>query len=296
MQTHLPGANFWGLLLQLNGQATCIPTIHNNREFDYGNADHTLRAWFRRSAYRLMMKRCPAVVAVSKLVMESMAEQLDLKPDEADTMVVVPNGVPLPDPIDDATRCDIRTRFDCPDNVPLLVAAGRHTEQKNFRVLIEAAALLKDRGTDFRLVLAGEGELWADHKDLIDRLNLVDLVLMPGNIADLGQIMQEADLFILPSLWEGLPLVLLEAMAAECAVVGTRIAGIDEVLHDDSTGRIVEPDNAMELAGAIGELMASPDDRQRLAANARALVESDYSFDRVGRDLGELYRRITDPD
>jgi len=294
VQTHLPGANFWGLLLQLNGQASCIPTIHNNREFDYGDSDHPLRARFRRSAYRLMMKRCPAVVAVSRLVKDSMVEQLQLSDDEAETMVVVPNGVPLPEPMGSSERRGIRGRFACPDEVPMILAAGRHTTQKNFTTLIEAAALLRDRGIDFRLIIAGDGELRPHHIDLVNSLELEDVVALPGILTDLGKIIQAADLFVLPSLWEGLPLVLLEAMAAGCAVLGTRIPGIGEILRDGETGRIVAPGDVKALADAMDELVGAPEERRRLAAGARMLVESQYSFDRVGRDLGELYHRIVD--
>lgn len=292
LQSHLPGANFWGLLLQRSGAARAVPTIHNNREFDYGDADHWLRARFRRSAYRMMMRSCPAVVAVSELVRDSMAEQLGLDESERGRMVVVPNGVPLPEPLDDAARAGLRGRWCCPPDVPLLLAAGRHTAQKNFAVLIEAAALLASGGIDFRLVLAGEGELWEDHAAAVAAAGLQDRIFLPGNLEDLGRQMQAADLFVLPSLWEGLPLVLLEAMAAGCAVVGTDIAGIGEVLRDEVTGRVVPAGAAAPLAQALRELGADPARRAALAAAARSLVESRYSFDRVARDLGALYLRV----
>jgi len=292
VQTHLPGANFWGLLLRRTGGVRAVPTIHNNREFDYGDADHWLRARFRRGAYRMMIRSCPAVVAVSDLVRDSMAEQLGLSAAERDRMVVVPNGVPLPPPLEPDERRELRARFGAVDGTPMIVAAGRHTAQKNFGTLIEAAGLLRTRGCRVRLVIAGDGDLRAEHADAVRRAGLEDTVLLPGNLGDLSRILQAADVFVLPSLWEGLPLVLLEAMAAGCAVVGTRIAGVVEVLRDGENGRLVEPGKAAPLAAAVAELAAAPDVRARLARAARADVEERYSFLRVARDLGALYLRV----
>jgi len=292
VQTHLPGANFWGLLLRRTGGVSAVPTIHNNREFDYGDADHWLRARFRRGAYRMMIRSCPAVVAVSELVRDSMAEQLGLSPAERERMAVVPNGVPLPQPLGPEARRELRERFGADEETPLIVAAGRHTPQKNFGTLIEAAGILRGQGRRLRLVIAGDGELRAGHADAVRRAGLDDTVLLPGNLSDLGRVLQAADVFVLPSLWEGLPLVLLEAMAAGCAVVGTRIAGVVEVLRDGENGRLVAPGEAAPLAAVMAELAAAPDTRARLARAARADVEARYSFRRVAQDLGDLYLRI----
>lgn len=207
-------------------------------------------------------------------------------------MAVVPNGVPLPEPLPTAVRDRIRERFGCASATPLLLAAGRHTAQKNFACLIEAAALLAARGLDFRLVIAGEGELRPDHIAAVEAGGLGDRVVLPGNLPDLGPVMQAADLFILPSLWEGLPLVLLEAMAAGCTVVGTDIAGIAEVLRDGETGSVVPAGEAAPLADAVAELVSDPGRRAALAAAARLHVERDFSFARVASDLGAIYHRV----
>lgn len=292
IQSHLPGANFWALLLQIAGRVSAVPTIHNNREFDYGDADHPLRARLRRMAYREMMRRCPAAVAVSQLVKDSMVEQLGLGGSLASTMAVVPNGVPVPGPISPAKRAEVRKRYGCTGDEPLVLAAGRHSEQKNFGTLVEAAAKLRDRGAACRIVIGGDGPLRTTHQQHAARLDLADSVVFPGNIPDLSDVMQAADVFVLSSLWEGLPLVLLEAMAAGCAVAATRIAGVVEVIEDGATGLMAEPGDAASLADTVADLIADPDRRAALGAAARAEVERVHSFDRVAADLDALYRRI----
>lgn len=292
VQSHLPGANFWGLLLQMGGVVDAIPTIHNNREFDYGDADHPLRARFRRSAYRMMIRRCPAVVAVSDLVRDSMADQLGLETGAASRMTVVPNGVDLPGLQSDGIRRSIRKRFGCTEGMLLLLAAGRHVEQKNFRCLIEAAALLRDFGREFRLVIAGDGPLREGHCRRVKELGLEALVELPGVVADLGDVMQAADLFVLPSLWEGLPLVLLEAMAAACPVVATRIEGVVEVITDGRNGWLAEPGDVEGLAEAMMRAMADPAARAALGNSARDHVASRHAFADVAAALHALYESV----
>ena len=289
VQSHLPGANFWALLLQFAGVCSSIPTIHNNREFDYGDADHPLRARLRRSAYRAMMKRCPAVVAVSDLVKDSMVSELGLDARSAATMVVVPNGVPAPEPIDDDRRTALRSAYGCRGGEPLLLAAGRHTEQKNFEALIEASALLGRRDVEHRLVIAGEGPLRARHEELAAAAAADGRIVFPGVVSDLSDLMQAADVFVLPSLWEGLPLVLLEAMYAGCAVAASRIEGVVEVLDDGVTGVLTAPGDATALADALAELLEDDGRRRRLADAGRGLVASRHSFEGVVEKLMDLY-------
>lgn len=292
VQSHLPGANFWGLLLQTGGVVQAIPTIHNNREFDYGDADHPLRARFRRSAYRTMIRRCPAVVAVSQLVRDSMADQLGLDAAAASRMTVVPNGVDLPASQTAEVRRRIREQFGCPGGKPLLLAAGRHVEQKNFVCLIEAAALLRDSGQEFRLVIAGDGPLREGHQRRVSDLGLEPSVELPGVVTDLDDVMQAADLFVLPSLWEGLPLVLLEAMAAACPVVATRIEGVVEVITDGRNGWLAEPGSTEGLAAALLRALEDPQARADIGTAGREHVAQRHAFSGVAASLHELYERV----
>ncbi len=292
LQTHLPGANFWGLLMALRHRTRVVATVHNNREFDYGDADHPLRRRFRRMAYRWILRRCDAVVAVSRDVAVSLLQEVGMREDDVTRLVVVPNGVPLPDPLPPVRRRELRERYGCgPDDI-LVLAAGRHSEQKNFRALVEAFPLVLERAPRCRGVVAGEGPLRTRHQHHAARLGVAEALEFPGNVGDLTDLMQAADLFVLPSLWEGLPLVLLEAMACGLPVVGSRIKGIEDVVEDGVHGLLVPPDDPPALARAIAALATDPDRRRRLGNAARELVRRDYSFDRVAADLGSLYHRI----
>jgi len=292
VQTHLPGANFWGLLLALRECCAVVGTIHNNAEFRYGEDSAPVRARLRRQAYAWLLRRAAAVVAVSEDVRSSLVEELELDTATAARLVVVPNGVLLPAELSPAVQAAVRRRYGLPMDVPLVLAAGRLTEQKNFGALVEAAARLRPRFPTARFLIAGEGEQRASLQARIGELGLSGQMHLAGNVTDLVDLMRAADLFVLPSLWEGLPLVLLEAMAARLAVVATRIRGVAEVVRDGENGRLVPPGDVAALSEAIGDLLDHAEARSSLARSARETIAASYSFERVAAQLGDIYRRV----
>lgn len=151
---------------------------------------------------------------------------------------------------------------------PLIVAAGRLTNQKNFSILIRAFNLVRKR-MDARLVIMGEGELRTDLEHLISSLALDDCVVLPGFIDNPFAVMKIADLFVLSSSWEGLPNVLIQAMACGTAVISTDCpSGPAEILENGKWGRLVPVGDVEALAGAMLESLAAtqhPDVAQRAA-------------------------------
>lgn len=289
VQSHLPGANYWGLLLQMRGICTVIPTIHNNQEFRYGREDQAWRARLRRRAYVEMLRRCPAAVAVSQEVRASLEADLGLTAVELARVRVIANGVEIPDSLDPALAQQARAKYGIPAGDPLVITAGRMTEQKNHGLLLEAMLGLRRTGVRCRALIAGDGPLRAYLEQRADELGIADQVVMPGNVRDLTELMQGADVFVLPSLWEGLPLVLLEAMACGLPVVGTRIHGVAEVVEDGVSGLLVEPGDAAAMARAIATLLRNAGMRAAFGAAGLAIVRREYDFARVTGELGQLY-------
>lgn len=289
VQSHLPGANYWGLMLQMRGVCPVIPTIHNNQEFRYGREDQVWRAKLRRRAYVEMLRRCPAVVAVSEGVRASLGADLGLTPVELARVRVIANGVAIPESLDPALAQQVRMKYGIPSGDPLVVSAGRMTEQKNHVLLLEAMLRLRRTGVRCRAIITGDGPLRAFLERRIDELGLADQVVLPGNVRDLTELMQGADVFVLPSLWEGLPLVLLEAMACGLPVVGTRIRGVAEVVEDGVSGLLVEPGDAGAMAQAIVTLLGSAERRAAFGAAGLEIVRREYDFERVAEALGRLY-------
>ena len=293
LQTHLPDANFWGLAMARTGVCSVVATVHNNQEFRYTESDPWAKVRLRKFAYRQILATCDATVAVSRAVKDSLLAELGVAESLARKIVVVTNGVPVPEkPAADQIE-RIRGELGVATDVPLLVAAGRLDDQKNFGDLVAAAARLRRREIDFRLIIAGEGPHRSDLERAVAEHGLAGQVSLPGVLDNLVALFQAADLLVFPSLWEGLPLVLLEAMATGLPVVGNDIPGVNEIVRDGVDGRLVPPHDVEAFAEAIADGLG---DRPRLArwsANARALVRERYDFRHMGDAIADLYLRLS---
>ncbi|MBU8869986.1 MAG: glycosyltransferase [Gemmatimonadales bacterium] len=290
VQTHLPGSNFWGLLLELRDICPVVATVHNNEEFNYGEIDNRLVRHFRKRAYQMILRRCHGTVAVSDDVADSLARELGIAPSSAERIRVVTNGVqPFP-PLDVASRLEARFKLGIPPEVPMVLGAGRLSEQKNFKDLVTAIGILRDRKLKFQAVIAGEGDLRDELSTQIERLGLAEILSLPGNLTNLGQVMGAGDIFVLPSLWEGLPLVLLEAMSHGLAVVANDIKGMDKVLIDRENGLVVPVGDSRKLADSLEALITNEGLRRTIGDKGRALVTDRYNFQTLVDQLVDLYR------
>lgn len=178
-----------------------------------------------------------------------------------------------------------------PEDGPHLVAIGRFAPQKGFALLVQAMALATPDLPGLRLVLVGDGELRDGITADIAAAGLADRVHLAGwqDEAGVRAALADATALILPSFAEGLPVVLMEAMAAGRPVIATAIAGVPELVTPD-TGWLVPAGDAAALADAIRALAATPPDRlQAMGAAARARVLARHDIDREAAKLARLF-------
>jgi colanic acid/amylovoran biosynthesis glycosyltransferase len=184
------------------------------------------------------------------------------------------------------------------DRAPLIVAVGRLVEKKGFDVLLDALALLHQRRPEARAVIAGDGALADDLRAQRDRLGLQDVVHLPGPVpqTEVRDLLARAAVFAAPCVVgpdgnrDGLPTVLLEAMAAGAPAVSTDVTGIPEVVRDEETGLLVPQHDPVRLAAALERLVTDRALASRLSRAARALVESSFDVHVQARALRELDR------
>jgi glycosyltransferase involved in cell wall biosynthesis len=188
-----------------------------------------------------------------------------------------------------------------PLETPLrLAAVGRLVEKKGFQHLLPAAAELLDQGVKLELRIAGTGILAAELEDTIGQLGLQDNVrlLGPQTQDQIHELLDSADVFLAPCVVgadgnaDGMPTVLLEAMATGVPCVSTSVTGIPEAIRNGSTGVLVRPGNPHALARAVHTLASPGTDRAAIARNARSLVEEDYDV----RRQAELLRALSRPE
>lgn len=197
-------------------------------------------------------------------------------------------------------HCGIDARFEAtPESAPLskhkLVCVGRLCEQKGQLVLLEAIAVLKKRGVNVDLVLAGDGEMRPEAESAIVKSGLQDQVEITGWIGP-DQVfarLKEARALVLPSFAEGLPVAIMEAMAMRRAVISTNIAGIPELVRNGEDGLLVAASDIEALASAIERILATDD--ALLAARGMAAAErvrDRHSSDTEARKLAQLFHRV----
>jgi len=288
LQTHLPDTNLWGLALSLSRRCQVVVTIHNNK-FLRGTEKRSVANAIKLKAYRMMFTRCAAVVTVSHEVRNSLLSSLEITGPAADSVVVVENGVTIPPLLDTQEKSAVRKRFGVGTETFWILAAGRLTEAKNFKCLVSAVSLLREDVPNLQVLIAGEGNLRDDLERQVSDLGLNEVVKLPGNLNDLSDIMQAADLLAMPSLWEGLPLVLLEAMAGGLPVVGTRINGLVDIIEEGVHGLLVDTDDSEAMAEGIRTLALQPEDLASMGHTCREFVIGKYDFARVYREVCSVY-------
>lgn len=209
----------------------------------------------------------------------------------ASKVVLIRNGIDLnvfqPRPRDVA-----RQRFGIPQGAMLIGGAGRLDPQKGFPILVEAMSEVQKKCPQAMLVIAGAGPqrdaLEAQAYKLGERFRLL------GYVEDIPTFMSALDIFVLPSLWEGLPHVVMEAMACGCPVVAAHIGGVGELIQDGVTGRLVVPRSPSALAEAIIQLLQSPDLRAEMGRKARLVAQREFDFMLMVRQTEELYLRLAE--
>lgn len=169
---------------------------------------------------------------------------------------------------------------------------GRLTRQKGHRTLLVAAKRLLERIPDIRFLLVGEGEERPALESLVRELGIFEQVIFAGARRDVPELLAASDICVLPSLWEGLPICLLEAMAAERPVVASAVNGNVEVVHHGKTGFLVPPQDPGILSEYLGLLLTDPELRYRFGLAGRQRVEACFRIEHMIRDTEKLYRTI----
>jgi glycosyltransferase involved in cell wall biosynthesis len=173
-----------------------------------------------------------------------------------------------------------------------VVAVGRLSPEKGFDILIQAISMLKDQGILVHLLIAGSGDAEPELRTLIADHRLGDQVRLLGHVTDPKPIYEAADVVALSSYREGLPNVLLEAMALEVPVVATRVNGVPGLVNDGVNGLLVAPGSVGELAEAIRRLAGDSMERGRLAAAGRQTIVDRYSFSARMEKVRAVYDRL----
>jgi glycosyltransferase involved in cell wall biosynthesis len=188
-------------------------------------------------------------------------------------------------------RHEMRASLGIPAEAPLAGIIARLTEQKAHRLLFEAIARQPALG-NVHLLVVGDGELRDELRRQCESLGVQSRVHFAGARRDLGNVLAAIDVFVMPSLWEGLPLSLVLAMGAGLPVVATAVAGIPEVVVDGERGLLVKPGDVEGLGTALARVFGNASERARFGERARAFVRPRFGIDGYVQSVTALYDRL----
>lgn len=278
------------LIAALASLITGVPLVYHVHSPTSRDTTHRWRNRLNALVEWLGMRAASALIAVSG----SLADHVRGLGISDRKVSVVRNGVPGPVP-DSARREPPRSTRVTEDEWTLgTVALFR--PRKGIEVLLEAVAGVRAQGLPVRLRAVGGFETPEYEREvmsLVDKLGLADAIDWTGFTEDVNGELAEMDLFVLPSLFgEGLPMVVLEAMAAGVPVVATRVEGVPEAIRDGQDGLLAEPGNPASLAQAIGRVVRGEVDWRALGTSAQARHAQAFSDRSMAAGVAEVYRRV----
>jgi glycosyltransferase involved in cell wall biosynthesis len=210
-------------------------------------------------------------------------EHLDMLADAHDSVSYVPNGI-------DVDRFEPEGETES----GRLLYLGRLAREKRVVDIVESMPTILEAHPGAELVVVGTGPERQTLEERAAELGVADSVEFAGRVSDeaVVEYYSSAQVFVLPSIWEGHPLTLLEAWASETPVVASDTEGITEFVEDGTNGRLIEPKNTTDIASTVTDLLDNPEERRTYATNGRELVESEYTWRATAERTNDIYQTV----
>jgi glycosyltransferase involved in cell wall biosynthesis len=277
-------SNALGLLLSKFWKMRLVTTVH-------GWVHHTAKTPFYYWIDRVCLPRYDKVICVSEDLRERCLE-FGVRPESC---VLIENGIDTREFSRQLSVAEAKERLGVPPGRLLIGAVGRLSAEKGFDLLIRAVGRLLADGLDLELWIAGQGDEESQLRALTQELGIGERVKLLGYRSDTRELYQAMDVYALSSRREGLPNVLLEAMALEVPVVATRIAGVPLLVEDGKNGLLIEPGDEAALVEVLALMLRDEGRRTRLGKAGRATIEDRYGFtSRMGK-IVSLYEQLPGP-
>ena len=277
IHAHEFGANTWGTMAGRLAGRPVVATVHG-RSY-YAESPR------RRLAYRVV-SRAATMVAVSDDVRRFVVESTGVSPRR---VRVVHNGIGTPAPVSSEARAMVRTELGILDGEQVVTVVGSLYPVKGHRYLLEAAPQILTLCPSTVFLFAGRGDCEAELRAQARSLGLEARVRFLGLRQDVPTLLALADVFVQPSLSEGLSIAILEAMAAARPVVTTRVGGNPELVVDGETGLMVEAANASALAAAVTRVLSDAGEARRFGDRGRERVQTRFSTGAMVKDYEAIY-------
>jgi glycosyltransferase involved in cell wall biosynthesis len=289
VHTHGGTAGFWGRIgvsVAGGSRASRPLLVHTYHGIHYLGTGSTVPSWFRMIDAALVSQTDGMICVCRSDYTKAVAAHIA----DPSRTVVIPYGIETEKFDRRAGERPAGDRGPSGSRPFIFGNVGRLHKQKNQERLIEAFASAKFENAELWII--GEGEMRPRLAKKIADLGLERTVRLLGEQHDIPGLLEKMDIFVLPSLWEGQPLALLEAMTAGLPVIASDVDGIADLIGHGSNGLLVAPEDTAALAGSMRSLMADPVLRARLALEARNTIMSRYTAEGMAASIGELYEGL----
>ncbi len=286
IHTHGGTAGFWGRLCAVINGLPAI-RIHTYHGFHYlHQANTTSKLFCLIDRYFL-----PATTQVICVCQSDLEQGIGARVVSKEKGIVIYNGIETEKYGKNVTRNDLRKSFHVGEDDTVFISVGRLHVQKGHKDLIRSFKQVADQYTQSRLLIVGDGELRAELEGLVRSLKLQEKIFFLGNRKDIPELLQAADIFVLSSLWEGQPIVLLEAMASGLPIIATSVNGIPEIITNGRDGLLVDAGSVDGMATAMKRMIADVELRTQCSLNVRARIDKEFSAQHMAQRVGDLYAR-----
>jgi glycosyltransferase involved in cell wall biosynthesis len=281
VRTHQYHANLYGRLSAWLAKVPCIvASVHNVYTID--------RKFHRRLINNLLARCTDTVVAVSETVKKDVLTYDGLSEDK---LRVIYNGIDT-DRFFNLNGSLIRSKLGISSEAPVVGTVGRLTLQKGQKYLIDAVSALREKIPQILLLIVGDGPMRGELENHIRALGADKNTILLGTRRDIPQLLSAMDIFVLPSVWEGLGTALIEAMAAGKAIIATDIPPFREIINTEKIGILVPARNSSAIASSIELLLGNKSFAGTLGNNAQERAYSDFNITTTVDKYTNLYEDI----
>lgn len=244
---------------------------------------------FKKIISRLVLQNADAVVVLT----QDMKKEIESFGFNLKNIFIISNGINIEE-FKNFSKTDARRELKIQDTENITLFVGSLKVVKGVEYLIEAMNIVKERNQNVQLLIAGDGEQKERLKKLSEKLDVEDSIKFLGRVesSKIPEYMVASDVFVLPSLSEGLPVVVLEAMASGLPIIATKVRGVPEIVEDGQNGFLVDPKNPEQIAEKILFLMSHNNVRENISVNNKKDSEK-YSWDLIVNQLIKVYQSCT---
>jgi len=252
---------------------------------------HVHNTYFNYSIKNLLIERVLSfftdkIICCSKAVRDFVLKHEKIKIQKT---VVIHNGINLRKFHEGFNGVSLRKSFKISDDAPVIITVASLTEKKGHKFLLKAITSIKKRYRNIKVLIVGDGPLEHELKKIARDYNLRNSVIFAGQRNDIPELLKISDIFVLPSLQEGFPLAVIEAMSTGLPVVATSVGGVPEVIEHGETGLLIPLGNPEALSDAIMILLKDEKIGKEIGRQGQKVISENFVSDKMVAEIDQLY-------